>query len=237
MQVSLWIAFLAGMGSFFSPCVFSLMPAYLGYLGGTTIRGTQIQGNTSRWQVFVNGTFFVLGFTCFFVLISIPFSVAGQFLYDFQTWLAKIGGIIVILFGLHLAGLLHISWFDYDLRLRRSTVNSNQKINSFLMGLFFSAGWAPCVGPVLGFILTLAFAQGSLFYGVGLLVGYSLGMAVPFLLMALGANGFIRYFQKHGKALQIIQNVSGYLMIMVGVLLFFGIFEKLAGLGNLLVNL
>jgi len=235
MQVSIGLAFLAGLGSFFSPCVFSLMPAYLGYLGGSI--DNQDDPSKSKWKVFLNGLLFVLGFTLFFVLISIPFSAAGRFLYDFQQWLAKIGGLVVLLFGLHLSGLLHIEWFEYDFRLRRSGFHSNRMVNSFLMGIFFSAGWSPCVGPVLGFILTLAFTEGSLMYGVSLLLSYSMGMAIPFLIMALGLNSLQRFFQSQGKWLITIQKISGYVMIVVGILLFFGLFERLAGFGNLLVDI
>lgn len=234
MEVTLGIAFLAGLGSFFSPCVFSLMPAYLGYLGASPGTSTDSPESASRFRVFLNGVLFVLGFTTLFVLVSIPISAAGQWLYDFQTWLAKIGGIVVILFGFHLSGLLHISWLEYDLRLRASTTNANPLVRSFLMGLFFSAGWAPCVGPVLGFILTLALAEGSISQGIFLLLSYSAGMAVPFLLMAAGFEAFLIFFRSRRHWMVTIQKISGYLMIGVGVLLFFGLFEKLAGFGNLL---
>ncbi len=179
------ISALAGMLSFLSPCVLALVPAYIGYLGGRSIApGGKIIEN--RWVTFSHGIAFVLGFSIVFILLGAAASAVGALLYDMRQWIARIGGIVVIIFGLHTMGLITIPFLDYD---TRKQVQPNPRLgylSSALMGVFFSAGWAPCVGPVLGAVLTLALNSARITEGVVLLSAYSVGLAVPFLLAALG---------------------------------------------------
>ena len=179
-SISLGLAFLAGLASFLSPCVFSLVPAYIGYLGGRSAGS----GSQSRWTTFSHGLAFVIGFSVVFILLGVTTSALGNLLYNARDWIAKIGGIVVIVFGLHMTGVIRIPFLEYDTRKQELPDPKLGYLSSALMGVFFSAGWSPCVGPVLGAILTLSFTGGSILQGVSLLSSYSAGLAIPFLIAA-----------------------------------------------------
>ncbi len=224
-QVSIWLAFLAGLASFLSPCVFSLVPAYVGYLGGRAAGG---EGRSNRWVTFSHGLAFVFGFSMVFVLFGVLAALAGALLYDLRILLAKVGGIVVIIFGLHMIGLFHIPFLAYDTRVSEAPDPKWGYVSSALMGVFFSAGWSPCVGPVLGTILTLAFNGGSLSQGAVLLSSYSAGLAIPFLLAALGIGWVTVILRKYAKTMRYVEIAMGILLVIIGVLLFTGIFELIA---------
>lgn len=224
-QVSVGLAFLAGLASFLSPCVFSLVPAYVGYLGGRAAGG---EGRTNRWITFSHGVAFVLGFSLVFVLLGVLAALAGGLLYDIRTWLAKIGGIVVIVFGLHMIGVFHIPFLAYDTRVSQAPDPKLGYLSSALMGVFFSAGWSPCVGPVLGTILTLAINGGSVSQGAVLLTSYSMGLAIPFLFAALGIGWVTTILQKYSKTMRYVEIAMGVILVIVGILLFSGIFEIIA---------
>jgi len=227
INVSVGLAFLAGLVSFFSPCVFSLIPAYIGYLGGRTL--TRPEGNNIvPWMnTFLNGLAFVLGFSFVFIILGIAFSAISQFLYQVRSILAKTGGIFIILFGLHTIGLLRIPFFDYELKPQSKIHQGGSLFTSFVMGIFFSSGWSPCVGPTLGLILTLAIEEARISQGIFLLSAYSLGMAIPFLAAALGIGWVTKVLQKYSKALRIAQYVMGVILIVVGIMLFLGIYQQM----------
>ncbi|MCC6261501.1 MAG: sulfite exporter TauE/SafE family protein [Anaerolineales bacterium] len=224
-QISVGLAFLAGLASFLSPCVFSLVPAYVGYLGGRAAGG---DAHSNRWATFRHGLAFVLGFSLVFVLLGVLASLAGGLLYDIRTWLAKIGGIVVIIFGLHMIGVLHIPFLAYDTRVSQAPDPKFGYLSSALMGVFFSAGWSPCVGPVLGAILTLAFNGGSISQGALLLSAYSIGLGIPFLLAALGIGWVTAILKKYSKVMRYVEIAMGILLVIVGVLLFTGVYELIA---------
>jgi cytochrome c-type biogenesis protein len=224
-QVSIWLAFLAGLASFLSPCVFSLVPAYVGYLGGRAAGG---EGRSNRWVTFSHGLAFVFGFSLVFVLFGVLAALVGGLLYDLRILLAKVGGIVVIIFGLHMIGLFHIPFLAYDTRVSEAPDPKWGYASSALMGIFFSAGWSPCVGPVLGTILTLAFNGGSLSQGAVLLSSYSAGLAIPFLLAALGIGWVTVILRKYAKTMRYVEIAMGILLVIIGVLLFTGIFELIA---------
>jgi cytochrome c-type biogenesis protein len=229
MNVSIGLAFLAGLASFLSPCVFSLVPAYIGYLSGRSIATSETE--THRWQTFSHGLAFVLGFSIVFVILGVAVSILGGILYDMRTWLAKIGGIVVIIFGLHMTGILRIPFLEYDLRPQSKTEERRSYLSSALMGVFFSAGWSPCVGPVLGAILTLALQGGSIAKGTQLLSAYSAGLAIPFLLAALGIGWVTRSLRKYRKAMHYVEIGMGVVLIGVGIMLFLGTFNLLSRYG------
>ncbi len=236
MDVTVGLAFLAGLASFLSPCVFSLVPAYVGYLSGRSAAAVATPGGDNvpqpnRLETLAHGLAFVAGFSIVFIALGLTFSLIGQFLYDLSPILSKVGGVVVILFGLHMTGLLRIPFLEYDLRPQSQLDRSRSFLSSFLMGIFFSAGWSPCVGPVLGSILTIALETGSVALGARLLLFYSAGMAVPFLLAALGIGWVTTALKKHAKALHMVEIVMGAILILVGILLFLGIFEQLARFG------
>ncbi|MCC7119824.1 MAG: sulfite exporter TauE/SafE family protein [Anaerolineales bacterium] len=224
-QISVGLAFLAGLASFLSPCVFSLVPAYVSYLSGRAAGGA---GRANRWSVFLHGVAFVLGFSVVFVLFGVLASLAGGLLYDVRTWLARIGGIVVIVFGLHMIGVLHIPFLAYDTRVAEAPDPKFGYFSSALMGVFFSAGWSPCVGPVLGAILTLAFNGGSISQGATLLSAYSIGLGIPFLLAALGIGWVTTILKKYSKVMRYVEIVMGVLLVIVGALLFTGVYEIIA---------
>jgi len=233
-EVSLWLAFIAGLASFLSPCVFSLVPAYVGYLGGRSVAADRSQIQSSNWATFFHGVVFVLGFSLIFMTLGFAMSAVGSLLYDFKYWLAKIGGIIVMLFGLHMTGILRIPLLEYDLRPQTRVHERRGYLSSLLLGITFSAGWSPCIGPILGMILTLAINEGSIHRGLVLLAFYSAGLGIPFLLAALGIGWVSKALKRYGMAMHYIEISMGVILIIVGMLLFLGVYNRLSQYGLLI---
>jgi cytochrome c-type biogenesis protein len=225
-QVSIGLAFLAGLASFLSPCVFSLVPAYIGYLGGRAAGGEVTENH--RFVTFTHGLAFVLGFSLVFITLGVATSAFGRLLFDLRFILSKVGGIVVIIFGLHMIGVFRIPLLEYDTRVQKMPDRKWGYLSSALMGVFFSAGWAPCVGPVLGAILTLALNGGSVSTGISLLSAYSAGLAIPFLLAALGLGWVSTTLRKYGKVMHYIEIAMGVVLVIIGIMLFSGIFERIA---------
>lgn len=228
-NITLGLAFLAGLASFLSPCVFSLVPAYVGYLGGRAAGG---EGNGSRWVTFSHGLAFVLGFSIVFVLLGVATSAFGSLLYDLRFILAKVGGVVVVIFGLHMIGVFRIPFLEYDTRVQELPDPKWGYLSSALLGVFFSAGWSPCVGPVLGAILTLALSGGSVSQGASLLTAYSAGLAIPFLIAALGVGWVTATLRKYGKVMRYVEIAMGVVLVVIGIMLFAGTFEQLAQFGT-----
>ncbi|MCL4560411.1 MAG: cytochrome c biogenesis protein CcdA [Chloroflexi bacterium] len=233
MDVGIGLAFLAGMASFLSPCVFSLVPAYIGYLSGRSLAVSQADGQiqSRKWEALSHGVAFVVGFSIVFVLLGVTVSLLGGMLYSVRTWLAKIGGLVVIVFGLHMTGIFRIPFLEYDLRPQSRADKSRSYLSSAMMGIFFSAGWSPCVGPVLGAILTLALNGGSISKGIQLLSAYSAGLAIPFLLAALGIGWVTTILRRYSRVMRIAEIVMGVLLVVVGIMLFLGTFQQLSRFG------
>jgi len=226
-QIGIGLALLAGLASFLSPCVFSLVPAYVGYLGGLAAGGERSNAS-NRWLTFSHGLAFVLGFSVVFVSLGVLAAFAGNLLFDIRYWLAKIGGIVVIAFGLHMIGVFHIPFLAYDTRVQQAPDPKMGYLSSALMGVFFSAGWSPCVGPVLGAILTVVINGGSIAMGATLLTAYSIGLGIPFLIAALGIGWVTTTLKKYGKIMRYVEIAMGVILVIVGVMLFTGIFELIA---------
>jgi len=229
-NITLGLAFLAGLASFLSPCVFSLVPAYVGYLGGRAAGGEVSEGG-NRWATFSHGLAFVLGFSLVFVILGVATSAFGSILYDLRFILAKVGGVVVIIFGLHMIGVYRIPFLEYDTRVQKLPDPKWGYLSSALLGVFFSAGWSPCVGPVLGAILTLALNGGSVSQGASLLSAYSAGLAIPFLAAALGVGWVSTTLRKYGKVMRYVEIGMGVLLVVIGIMLFAGTFERLAQFG------
>jgi cytochrome c-type biogenesis protein len=226
---SLGLAFLAGLASFLSPCVFALVPAYIGYLGGRSAAAGKSHSTSDQlWHALA----FVLGFSVVFILLGLVSSALGALLYDLSWLLTKVGGAVVILFGLHLAGIIHIRFLDYDLRAQAPIDRKRSYFSSAMMGVFFSAGWLPCVGPVLGTILTITLNHGSLSHGAVLLSAYSLGLAIPFLLAATQISWVTYILRRYGKVSFYIERAMGVVLVIVGVFLFTGRLSTLSTLGT-----
>ena len=231
INISIGLAFLAGLASFLSPCVFSLVPAYISYLGGRAAGDENRPG--ARFATFTHGLAFVLGFSFVFVSVGITASAFGSLLYGMRTWVARIGGIVVIIFGLHMTGVFRIPILENDLRIYYGySEHRRGYITSFLMGVFFSAGWSPCIGPVLGSILTLAIGGGSVALGVKLLSAYSAGLAIPFLIAALSIGWIFGILRRHKKVIHYVEVGMGVVLIIVGLMLLFNMFQWISAYGQ-----
>jgi cytochrome c-type biogenesis protein len=222
MELGVFIAAAAGVGSFFSPCMLPVLPAFLSYLSGTSVREMGANGAlrlaTARLNVFLNTVFFVLGFSLVFSVLGIMLnSVLSSVAADFGLWLARIGGIMIIAFGLYMLLSTKIMMLNFEKRMNVSRFKLSYP-TSFMFGLAFAAAWTPCVGPILGSIFTLAATlPGQAF---NLLFSYSLGLGVPFLLTGLfftRATGLVRRVSRHLKYFNII---IASLLIVLGVLVF-----------------
>lgn len=217
-QVNIGLAFLAGLASFLAPCVLPLVPAYLSYLSGYTLAPTDGDDRRAiRWPVVGHALAFVLGFSIVFILLGTAAGALGQLVRG--DWLRIIGGTLMILFGLTLTGALHIPLFDQQ---RQFAVNRKVTwgyASSLLTGLSFGAGWTPCVGPVLSSILVLSTDQATLWRGVGLLIAYSAGIGIPFILAALLVDRAGSLIRKLRPYQPVIHMVTGILIIIVGVIL------------------
>ncbi len=229
-NITIGLSFLAGLASFLSPCVFTLVPAYVGYLGGRAAGVDSIEQN--RFITFTHGLAFVLGFSFVFIAFGVAASALGSFLVDAQDYFTRIGGIIVIIFGLHMIGVLRVPVLDYDTRVQQAPDHKLGYFSSALMGVFFSAGWSPCVGPVLGAILTFALNGGSISTGVTLLTAYSAGLAIPFLLAALGIGWVTTVLRKYNKTMHYVEVAMGVVLVVVGYMLNNGTFAILAQQGQ-----
>jgi cytochrome c-type biogenesis protein len=230
-EIGIGLAFLAGMASFLSPCVFSLVPAYIGYLGG---RSAAMGGNSrdNRLLTTAHGLAFVLGFSTIFITLGLAASALGSLLYNARDWLEKIGGVVVIIFGLHMTGIIRIPFLEYDLRSQTLPDRRRGFLASYLMGIFFSAGWSPCVGPILGAILTLSLNGGSITQGLFLLTAYSAGLAIPFLVAAIEISMVTTALRRYSRVMVYVEKAMGVILIAVGVLLFMGRFQTMAQFGT-----
>ena len=172
-----------------------------------------------RFATFTHAVAFVLGFSAVFVVLGAAVTAVGQLLYDLRSWLALIGGIIVVIFGLATAGWINIPFLEYDTRYQGSGGHDLGYLSSFLMGVFFSAGWTPCVGPTLGAILTLGMSESTVGQGVFLLIGYSLGLGIPFLLTGLAVDRATALLRRARRYMPAIKMTTAVLLIAIGALL------------------
>jgi cytochrome c-type biogenesis protein len=212
------VAFSAGLFSFLSPCVLPLFPSYLSFITGMSVdRLTHEITAGARARVLLHSLAFIVGFSAVFVSLGASFSVAGQFLLDYRDWIRIGGGVLIVVFGLYIAGILRIGAFD---RTQQLSIRSKPAglLGSFLVGLTFAIGWTPCVGPILGSILTLASNDKTVGQGITLLVSYSAGLGLPFLLSSVALGGFLRVFKRYRPFIPTVERAAGVLLVVVGVL-------------------
>jgi cytochrome c-type biogenesis protein len=212
------VAFSAGLFSFLSPCVLPLFPSYLSFITGMSVG--DLSGDltaAARRRVLLHAVTFVLGFSLVFVSLGASFSAAGQVLFQYRDWIRIVGGLLIIVFGLYIAGLLSIGLFT---RTQQWQIREKPAgyVGSFLVGVTFAIGWTPCVGPILGAILSLAGTAETVQRGVGLLIAYSAGLGVPFLLSAVALGSFLRFFKRYRPFIPIVERGAGVLLVVVGVL-------------------
>jgi cytochrome c-type biogenesis protein len=234
-DITLWIAFSAGILSFFSPCVLPLLPSYLTYITGLSFGQLQEvhPGSRVRLTVLCHCLIFIAGFSTVFILLGAMAGIASGSLHgQLRTalvWVQKVGGVLIFLFGIHLSGLFHFGILlgERRLQLHRKPAGF---VGTFLVGLAFAAGWTPCIGPILGAILALAAGSaGGLGRGILLLTVYSAGMGIPFLLSGLLFHGFLAFFNRFRKYIRLVEIGTGVLLMAVGVMLFFDMFGILTG--------
>ncbi|HEV7235952.1 MAG TPA: cytochrome c biogenesis protein CcdA [Ktedonobacteraceae bacterium] len=225
-QISLGFAFLAGLASFLSPCVLPLVPIYLAQLVGHSVNQADQHTIGNRLNTFLHALMFVVGFTLAFVSLGATASTVGSFLRTYQFLLRQIGGIILILFGLQMIGILKIPWLYLQKRFEFHPSRPSYSA-SLLFGIIFAIGWTPCVGLILGPILSLAASAATLRQGVTLLLVYSLGLGIPFLLLGLGVDQLSRGLKRLKPHLGKIEVGTGIVMILAGIFIFFNLLPSL----------
>jgi cytochrome c-type biogenesis protein len=221
-----WI-WLAGVVSFLSPCVVPILPGYIAYLAGHAAGCDPAK--VERWRVLVHGAAFVLGFSLMFILLGATASAAGRLLIGYRDWIARIGGVLMVVFGLQMAGVIHLPFLEYG---TRPNVEPNPRwglASSAAMGFAFATGWTPCIGLVLGSVLTLAAYEASFIRGILMLAVYAAGLAVPFLIVALLMDRMGRWVCRLAKISRYISIAAGILMIGFGILFAAGKLSLLAG--------
>lgn len=228
-------AFVAGLLSFLSPCVLPLIPSYITYITGLSFAELQSENPDGevRQRTVLHSLSFIFGFTTVFVLLGASATVLGSFMQENMTIVRKAGGLLVILFGLHVAGFLPIR-----LLLGEKRVNIRSRpagyIGSYLVGLAFAAGWTPCIGPILASILMIAAIEEKVWHGIMLLLLYSIGLGIPFFLSALALQRFINIFNRFKHYIRIFEIMTGLFLVIVGVLIFSNWLSRISGYANLL---
>jgi cytochrome c-type biogenesis protein len=212
-------AFVAGLISFLSPCVLPLVPGYVSLISGTGVEELKEQNAQYRRNVMVNSLMFILGFSLVFIALGGLATLFGNLIGSNRKLLMRVAGVVIIVFGLHLTGLLPIKFLYADKRLHNVRTKATA-VGSFLVGFAFAFGWSPCIGPILATILAFAASQDTVLKGVVLLAVYSLGLAVPFLLTSLGISRFLNFYGSFRKYLHAVEVASGVLLIGIGILIF-----------------
>jgi cytochrome c-type biogenesis protein len=213
-------AFVAGLISFLSPCVLPLVPGYVSMISGASVddlRNPAAQNQKKISSVMLNSLMFILGFTIVFVMLGAAATTVGSMLRQYKSLMAQIAGVVIILFGLHLTGILKINALYADKRMH-SVGTGKTAWGSFLIGFAFAFGWTPCIGPILATILTIAGSQKTVSRGILLLAIYSLGLAVPFLLTSIGIDQFLGFYARFRRHLHTVEVASGVLLIVIGAL-------------------
>ncbi len=223
-NVTLATAFLAGIISFISPCVLPIVPGYISFVSGVSLQelksNLDIDEEKRRRllrQVGLNSVFFVLGFSVVFVVMGASATYIGNWFAANRTVLARVAGVVIIIFGLHTMGLTPIKWLNYEKRFQTQKKPMGLA-GSFLIGLAFAFGWSPCIGPILAGVLALAATQDTVAQGVWLLVAYSLGLGVPFIATGLATNRFLDLFDRLKNHMRFIEITAGVLLVAVGIL-------------------
>ncbi|QXE90632.1 cytochrome c biogenesis protein CcdA [Geomonas subterranea] len=217
-NISMIGAFVAGLLSFLSPCVLPLIPSYITYITGLSFADLNAEhpSHKVRQQTIIHSLLFIAGFTCVFVLLGASATFVGDFLHEHKTAIRRIGGILIVIFGIHVSGL-----FDITMLLGEKKLTLHRKpagyLGSFVVGVVFAAGWTPCIGPILATILAVAATEGR---GVWLLLSYSMGLAIPFFIASLALHQFLVFFRRFKRHIRLFEVITGGFMVVVGILIF-----------------
>src|SRR5262245_62995444 len=214
------VAFSAGLFSFLSPCVLPLFPSYLSFITGMSVSDlTADLSPAARRRVLFHSLVFIAGFSLVFIALGATFSAAGQALVSYRSLIRQVGGALIILFGLYIAGVFRLGFLGRTVQWQIREKPAGY-LGTFLVGATFAIGWTPCVGPILRAIPTLARPTETVRTGVGLLAAYSAGLGVPFLLSALALGGFLRFFRRYRPFIPTVERASGIILVVVGVLVY-----------------
>ncbi|MDN4523339.1 cytochrome c biogenesis protein CcdA [Fictibacillus sp. NE201] len=226
-DITLLLAFTGGMISFFSPCIFPLLPAYTAHLTGGTIKDGRV--NAGKNVIVIRSVAFIAGFSIIFVAMGASASALGQFFAEYRIVIEKLSGILVVIFGLQMAGYLKLSFLMMERKITYKTQKTNRKnaITSFIMGIAFGAGWTPCVGLALSSILLMASSSDTVYKGMFMLFVYSLGLGVPFLVLSLAVGYSLKVTKRINKWIPRISLASGWILMFMGILLFTGQMQKI----------
>jgi len=241
--LNLWVSFLAGLVSFFAPCVIVLVPAFLSHLAGSSLRDLDLRQALGdhdgvkeiKKDIILNTIFFILGFAVVFVALGASLGFLSQFVRGGIIWLQRVGGGLIILFGLVTLDIIKIPWLqqEHKLEVKKRVGDKSQIVGrggSLVVGAAFAIGWTPCVGPVLAGILVLAGTSGSVSSGVVLLLAYTVGLMIPFLITAFFTAGVSKFLARHNLFLRWVNWIAGSLLIVLGILVFTDNFARLVGL-------
>lgn len=228
-------ALIAGLLSFLSPCVLPLIPSYITYITGLSFQELQAEHPAGfvRRKTFFHSLSFVLGFTAVFVLLGASATLVGNFLQQHVGVIRKVGGALIFIFGVHVTGLIPLTML---LKVKKISVSSKPSgfVGSFLVGLVFAAGWTPCIGPILASILMVAATEERVIHGILLLMFYSLGLAIPFILSSLALHHFLVFFNRFKRFIRIFEIVTGIFLMLVGALIFSNWLSRLSGYASYL---
>lgn len=227
-DVSVPAAALGGLVSFLSPCVLPLVPGYLAFVSGTSVIDANGRPNATLSHVSIRAAAFVLGFATIFILLGASATQIGKFLIIHGALFGKIAGAVIVIFGLHLLGVLRIPLLNREKRVQ-TNVPARSIAGAYGIGMAFGFGWTPCIGPILAAVLTLAAVQETVWQGVGLLAVYSLGLGIPFIVAALASGYLARFLIRFRRFYRMIEVTSGALLIIIGALIFSGRFTWLSG--------
>ena len=215
-------SFVVGLLTFLAPCTLPLVPAYLGFISGVNPKDLEDpeKASAARKKIFLNGVFFILGFSLIFIIFGTLAGLLGQALVPWRIWLARIGGAFVVFFGLFMLGFFNLNFLKVDKRMKMPKwLELGKPSSSFIVGGTFAFGWTPCVGPILGSILLLASTSTTALEGALLLTVFSFGLAIPFLVIAFAYSKSTQYIEKIAKFSKWVSYIGGVFLIILGILL------------------
>lgn len=228
IEISLITAFVAGIFSFLSPCILPLVPGYISYISGIALKDLTSRKYRILWLVFIRSCFFVFGFTFIFVSLGASATFIGKIFVSYHTFFTKIAGLVIVLFGINLIGWIK---FGKQKNFMPGLVRGKlSNLGALLLGMSFAFGWIPCIGPILGGILTMASLQEKFSQGIFLLLFYSLGMGIAFIFTALAMGFFLKLLRKFSKYIRYTEIFAGVILIIIGGLIFFNKLETVANL-------
>ena len=224
----MFLAFGAGLVSFLSPCVLPLVPGYVSLISGVGVEELKSQEGQLFRKVMLNSVAFVAGFSLVFIALGAAATEVGQMLRLYQSVIARVAGVVIILFGLHLTGIFQIKALLADTRMH-GLKGGSTAWGAFVIGFAFAFGWTPCVGPILAVVLGMAATQDTVWSGIFLLTIYSAGLAIPFLLTSIGIGRFLKFYNRFKFHMHALEVASGGLLIALGVLLVLGRLTLISG--------